>query len=59
LQVRRDDDVMTLTPIDDPWRILSPDTRITRVPADLAEQEDLCAGKESKFIEEMIKSVKR
>jgi hypothetical protein len=59
VRVRRDGDAMTLMPVDDPWRIMSPNTKIARAPPDLAELDDLCAGKESKFVEEAIKSIKR
>jgi hypothetical protein len=56
LRAERDGDVMTLTPIDDPWRVIPSHTKITRAPLDLAEPEALCAGKESAFIERIIKS---
>gem|GEM_PF-2517582 len=60
LKLKRDDEIMTVIPLDDPGGIFAKEARIARAPPDLIGSdghEALCGDKRFKFISEALKKV--
>lgn len=58
LELRRDDYIMTVIPLDDPGRAFAAETRIARAPPDLVGGdglETLCGEKRAKFVRDAFK----